>query len=322
MKEISKASGGTWGGNTINSKILEALSNKFVEQMQRLRRHDINSYMELKASIESTKREYNEDDEFILKLPEAFFKGECLGDLVKMIDKDFEIIEDGRHILFSDEMIAGIFKKCMCDITKHVDSLLHEKDAMGVSVIILVGGYATSTIVQTAFKENFGKCYKVIIPQNPEIVVLTGAVISGHSIEPITGRVAKYNYGFGIRAAKSSADVNLLVADSKYKKIFHPLIEKGGRMDVGKNIESCKISVQNGDPLREIELYKTNKSNPEPVINSIDFEKIGAIKFSLPILKQPTVFLVSLYYDETEFRVIAKDEQTNADFVGMIKYFE
>lgn len=93
-------------------------------------------------------------------------------------------------------------------------------------------------------------------------------------------------------------------------------------MDVGKNIESCKISVQNGDPLKEIELYKTNKSNPEPVINSIDFEKIGAIKFSLPILKQPTVFLVSLYYDETEFRVIAKDEQTNADFVGMIKYFE
>ncbi|XP_076071988.1 heat shock 70 kDa protein 12A-like [Mytilus galloprovincialis] len=320
MKEISKASGGKWGGDTINKKIVDVLNDIFRQHLQRLRSEEINSYLELLADIESAKREYDEDDDFALRLPEFLQKHLNVGELANKFGNNIVIGKGEKYILFSQEMMKGIFKKCISDITKHIFGLLQE--AKGVSEIILVGGYASSPIVQTAFKEEFGQKFKLIIPQNPEIVVLTGAVISGHSNEPITGRVAKYNYGLGIRASVDPGDRNLLLGNDRHQKIFHLLIEKGRRMDVGKYVESCKIKVNDSNQLDSIELYITKNDNPEHEININDFTKIGTIKFKLPKLRKPTTFTISLWYDETEFRVIAEDENTNLHFEGIIQYFE
>lgn len=317
MKEISKASGGTWGGQTINRKILDMLHDIFGQNIESLRAEEMNSYLELLADIESAKRDYDDEDDFSFKLPEFLKNKE---NIAKLQEKRVIIGKGGKHILFPPELMKDIFNKCISEITKHVDGLL--QNAVEVSDIILVGGYASSSIVQTAFKKMFGKKFKLIIPHIPEIVVLTGAVISGHSKEPITGRVAKYNYGLGIRASVDPGAGNILIGNVLHKKIFHLLIEKERRMEVGKYVESCKIKVDDRKQLDGIELYITKSDNPEHEINIKDFTKIGTIKFNLPKLRKPTTFAVSLWYDETEFRVMAVDVNTNLHVEGTIQYFE
>lgn len=317
MKEISKASGGTWGGHTINRKILDILNDIFGQNIAGLRTEEMNSYLELLADIESAKREYDDEDDFSFKLPE-FLKNK---ENIEKLQKNKVIIgKGGTHILFPPELMKDIFNKRISEITKHVDGLL--QNAVECSEIILVGGYASSSIVQTAFKKMFGKKFNVIIPEIPEIVVLTGAVIFGHSIEPITGRVAKYNYGLGIRASVDPGDRNLLIGNFLHKKIFHLLIEKERRMEIGQYVESCKIKVDDRKQLDGIELYITKSDNPKHESNINDFTKIGTIKFNLPNLRKPTTFAVSLWYDETEFRVMAVDVNTNLHFEGTIQYFE
>ncbi|VDI57203.1 Hypothetical predicted protein [Mytilus galloprovincialis] len=320
MKEISKASGGKWGGDTINKKIVDVMNKIFGPKMKKMRTDEMNSYLELLADIESAKRDYDDEDDFTIRLPEFLQEAVNVDELAGKFGNNIVLGKGKKHLLFSQEKMKDIFSKCISDITKHITSLLEE--AIGVSEIILVGGYASSPIVQTAFREEFGQKFKLIIPQNPEIVVLTGAVISGHSKEPITRRVAKNNYGLGIRASVDPGDRNLLIGNDRHKKIFHLLIEKGRRMDVGKYVESCKIKVDDSTQLDSIELYITKSDNQEHEININDFSKIGTIKFKLPKLRKPTIFAVSLWYDETEFRVMAEDENTNFQFEGIIQYFE
>lgn len=322
MKEISTPSGGLWGGYTINRKILDILKDIFNQEIEKLRTEDINSYLELLEAIETAKRGYDEDDNFVIKLPDSFQKKELFDELLNKYKGEVVMSKNGKHIIFSQTRMTNIFTKCISDITEHVHSLLQEQDTNGVSVIILVGGYASSVIVQDAFKKMIGHSYKLIIPQNPEIVVLTGAVIFGHSIKQITERVAKCNYGIGIRASKVSGDQNLLRANDTRKKIFHLLIKKGKKMEIGKYAESCRIRCDENNPLPPIELYRTEDNSPEHEINANSFTQFGAIKFDIPDLRKTTTFSVSLWYDETEFRLIAKDENTGHTFEGIIKYFE
>ncbi|XP_063416427.1 heat shock 70 kDa protein 12A-like [Mytilus trossulus] len=320
MREISKASGGKWGGETINKKIVDVLNEICGQQMKRLQSEEMSSYLELLSEIESAKRYYDDEDDFIMRLPEFLQKQINVENLTCKSGNNIVISKEKPYLLFSQEMMKYIFSKCISDITNHIVGLL--EDATEVSEILLIGGYASSPTVQTAFKKEFAQKLKLIIPQNPEIVVLTGAVICGHSKEPITGRVAKYNYGLGIRASVDPGDRNLLLGNVRNKKIFHLLIEKGRRMDVGKYVEGCKIQVDDSTQLDSIELYITKSDNPEHEININDFTKIGTIKFKLPQLRKPTTFAVSLWYDETEFRVMAEDENTNLHFEGIIQYFE
>lgn len=322
-KEISSASGGPWGGNTINKKIQDMLTEVFGKQMQRLRSDEMISYFEMLADIESAKRIYEGEDDLVIKFPELLQNEENVEKLQKTNKEGITLGCGGKHILFSQKLMEKTFTECISDITKHVDGLLQAD--VDVSEVILVGGYASSSTVQIAFKtmleKKHEKC-KLITPQNPEIVVLTGAVISGHSEEPITGRVAKCNYGLGIRASVASGDENLLLANDKHRKIFHLLIEKGRKIEVGNYVESCKIKVDNSQLLDSIELYITKSDNPEHEININDFTKIGNIKFKLPNLRKPATFAVSLWYDETEFRVMADDENNKLRFEGIIQYFE
>lgn len=320
MKEISTPSGGSWGGYTINRKILDILKDIFNQEIEKLRTEDINSYLELHEAIETAKRDYEVDDDFVIKLPDSLQNKDRL-DKLKKYEKEVVISKNGKHIIFSKKKMTKIFSKCISDITEHVHSLLLGKDTNGVSVIILVGGYASSVLVQDAFKKMIGQSYNLIIPQNPEIVVLTGAVIFGHSIKQITERVAKCNYGIGIRASKVSGDQNLLRANDTRKKIFHLLIKKGKKMEIGKYVESCRIRCDENNPLPQVELYRTEDNSPEHEINANNFTQFGAIKFDIPNLRKSTTFSVSLWYDETEFRLIAKDENTGHTFEGIIKYF-
>lgn len=322
IKEISKASGGKWGGNTINKKIVKIFDEIFGQEMPRLRTDKYSVYLKLMADIEQAKRLYDGDDQLMIDIPKPLQDKFDLKKVSKKFGNQIEICDENELIYLSQEYATRIFRECISDITNHVKGLLD--NAKGVSIIILVGGYASSAVVKKVFEEVFKDKVLLIRPQNPEIAVLTGAVIYGHSIDPITGRVAKYNYGIGIKASKKDSEegnLQVLIADESCVKIFQLLIEKNRKMEVGKYVGSCKIKVDSNKHLNDIGLFITTDDHPKEEINSEDFSMIGTIKFNIPELKQPTTFVVSIRYNETEFRVSAEVENGRHTFEGIIQYF-
>ena len=61
-------------------------------------------------------------------------------------------------------------------------------------MILLVGGYAESPLVQERIKKKFAN-YSIIIPQDCNLVVMKGAVLFGHNPMSISGRILRFTYG-------------------------------------------------------------------------------------------------------------------------------
>ena len=66
-----------------------------------------------------------------------------------------------------------------------------------VDIILLIGGYAESPLVQERFKKEFANC-AIIIPQDCNLVVMKGAVLFGHNPMSISARILQFTYGVSI----------------------------------------------------------------------------------------------------------------------------
>lgn len=68
------------------------------------------------------------------------------------------------------------FQKAINNITKFIEEILTKTDTKN---IIIIGRFANCTIIQHSISENFKTCM-VVVPPDPEFVVLKGAVYFGH----------------------------------------------------------------------------------------------------------------------------------------------
>ena len=77
-----------------------------------------------------------------------------------------------------------------------MQQLIDNDQLKDVSNIVLVGGYAESKLLQDCIKSKFSS-KTVIIPNQPGLAVLKGAVIFGHDPSIIAERICRYTYGIG-----------------------------------------------------------------------------------------------------------------------------
>jgi hypothetical protein len=64
--------------------------------------------------------------------------------------------------------------------------------------IVLVGGLARSPYVREALRRRFGAEYRVLVPANPALAVLEGAVHYAYNPRAFASRRSKYTYGFAL----------------------------------------------------------------------------------------------------------------------------
>ena len=65
-------------------------------------------------------------------------------------------------------------------------------------MILLVGGYAESPLVQERFRKEFTN-YRIINPQDSSLVVMKGAVLFGHNPMFISASISRFSYGSAIQ---------------------------------------------------------------------------------------------------------------------------
>jgi len=199
LKELHQASGGPWGGNCVNRNYIDWMTELVGNQViERLKRESICDYVDMLRHFEFKKcclkpetkgliflrfpitlKEYHEESDkenIASKIARMNLKQE-----VKLLSNKLRVSVDIARKWFQHPIDMTI---------RHINGMLTEPGMKDVNTILLVGGFAECELVQAAVKKAF-EGRTVIVPDDPRLAVLKGAVMFGH--EPHLGLISTPN---------------------------------------------------------------------------------------------------------------------------------
>ncbi|XP_060600490.1 heat shock 70 kDa protein 12A-like [Ruditapes philippinarum] len=204
LTELYKASGGPWGGIYVDNNFLNFLDDLFGEQvMSCFKETNLEDYWDMLRAFETSKREVKytdcheqEQTNITIRIPSTLREiskeenGKVLEELISSssFSSDIKIKKD--KIRVGVELVRKWFEGSVNDIIHHIEDLLKAPEVCQVTTLILVGGMADSPYVQEKIRFAFSS-KRLIIPENPGLAVLKGAVVFGHDPMSISVRVMR-----------------------------------------------------------------------------------------------------------------------------------
>ena len=257
--------------------------------IDQLKSEDMEEYLIIIREFETKKRSVTPDYDlhFSTKLSACFH--EKFSNAVKMEKVQSSYLKDKVSFVkdklkLSPSLMKSFFKESLDNIVNHVENIL--RIIQSVDMILLVGGYAESPLVQERFRKEFTN-YRIINPQDSSLVVMKGAVLFGHNPMFISARISRFSYGSAIQGRfdpeKHPEDKKYIDKDGveRCKDIFDMLIKRNSKVPA-----TGKIIWTHGEPLYDTQksyvtrIYCTEKDDPVVVDESCQF--VGSLKISVP----------------------------------------
>lgn len=162
---------------------------------------------------------------------------------------------------------------------------------MDTDIILMVGGFSESQMLQEAIKSAF-KSKTVIIPEDAGLAVLKGAVQFGFNPKVISPRIIRYTFGvctnMRFRPHTDPEDKKHITNDTMYcRDRFGKHVERGEPIDVGQ-ITNTKTY----NPLREnqskieLPIYSSRSEDPQ-YVDEEDCTYIGKFEVDLSGVSGP-----------------------------------
>lgn len=198
LKIIEKASHGDLGGTTVNRTFKSALEEIVTKEMIEGYCHEFNKdYIVLFREFENKKRRCrkgNGSDSYIKFTFPASLTEKCYEtfdtDIVTLIKKSRfrdKIFLKSDKIAIHFSTFETFFQPACDEIVRHVKKLLQLSTVKDVEMILMVGGFSESDILQDVIRRAFPNC-QVLVPKEAGMAVLRGAVSFGYSpIVPCMG---------------------------------------------------------------------------------------------------------------------------------------
>ncbi|XP_062586417.1 heat shock 70 kDa protein 12A-like [Saccostrea cucullata] len=274
LRELTRASGGDWGGVSVD-KAFEAVLTEIVGEglMEEFRRTYTADYLELFRDFEIKKRKRNEskeDEAFVtLKIPLSLV--ELCGNLAGMIactkyNGNIDLELDKLRI--NHATFVDLFRTTCDRVVDHVKKLLQSANAKSVDFILMVGGFSESPVLQDAIKGAFCSKYRVIVPQEAGLTVLRGAVLFGKDPSTIDCRIAQRTYGiastrtFNPKIHKESKKFQVNKVD-KCDDLFSRHVKKDDKLILYvAQAEKTYTPLKADQESMRISLYKSEVDNP------------------------------------------------------------
>lgn len=191
LKIIEKASHGDLGGTTVNRTFESALEEILTKEMIEGYSHEFTKdYIELLREFEERKRncrkDYGSDSYITLKFPVSFTT-KCYDtfdtDIITLVNKSRfrdKMLWKRDKIAIHRLMFETFFQPACDEIVRHVKKLLQLSTVKDVEMILMVGGFSESDILQDVIRSAFPNC-QVLVPKEAGMAVLRGAVSFGYS---------------------------------------------------------------------------------------------------------------------------------------------
>ncbi|XP_061184484.1 heat shock 70 kDa protein 12A-like [Saccostrea echinata] len=310
LAEVYKASGGDWGGTTVDKEFEKYIKIVFNSEscLQQLWECAPRDAFDMEREFEMQKRQISNapDGNIRLKLPGRLkmFGQISVKDSVTF---DHLYVENSKFKEFFEEakiQIISLIKRILRKV-KHLDQIL------------LVGGFSCSRYLCEQIKSHsdFSKI-KFCCPKEPGLAVLQGAVMFGYHPEEVKFRICRYTYGIGVlqdfdESIHPKEKRDIVDGEVVCKDIFDVLVHEGDRVKYDEpKVSISKSSHKQADrkqiPIRkEIYAGKNIKKDGLTYVTDQGIKSIGKITNQPPVEGWPDLvnFETKVYFGQTEIKV-------------------
>lgn len=337
LKELYKANGGNWGGTYIDAAfrrfLADIVGNDVMDNFQATKMMD---YIDLFREFEVKKRNFKNEmtEKITIKVPIALnddFKharGKDIKDHINTKPHYKNTVSwIGDKLRMEAGIAKGLFKEACDSVAHHLKTLFSEGQVRDVPTILMVGGFSESPMLQDVIKQTMPN-KKIIIPADPGLAVLKGAVIFGHDPTVIRERRCRFTYG--------------VQTSYPFKEGVHPQSKKFTN-DAGKEFCSDMFDkhVEIGQPVICGESQVTRSYNPtkinqtnmtfsvfvskdtDPVYTTdANCTKLGSLSVDLQGSGLNRSVKVQMSFSDTELHVkavetsTARESRAKFDFLG------
>lgn len=316
LEVLHEAVGGAWGGTTINARIWDFLEELLTKDVIDEFRKQTSDYLEMESNIELKKRDLSADNKLLL-LVYPSLASICKDKTGKTYK---ELVEESVHaedvkvrtgkIIFEPKMIEKIFERTLKECFSVMDEIL-KNNGKDVKDIILVGGFSESEIIQKQFQKKYSK-YRLMIPTDPGLAVLKGAVIFGHDDTMVKRRISPHTYGvetlqFGFDTDPD--DMKKVISGTAFcSGTFHKIVSRGEILQVAQTTDVDVFSPKISARQLFLRFYQTDKEGIKCVTDE-GCEYIGKLTINIPeppLGVEPLVRL-SFNFGEIEITVEGKE---------------
>ncbi|XP_045193636.2 heat shock 70 kDa protein 12A-like [Mercenaria mercenaria] len=325
LKEVDRASGGPWGGTSVDGAFIQLISSIVGGPVFAvfMKKHTVD-YLDLMREFESVKRNVSlsTTDDIKMKLP-VTLNDTCkeqvkkdFKELVKVAKRDKDITFVGDKAKFKPALMQALFKKATDKIVDHMKYIL-DKTPVGkkVSLILMVGGFSESAFIQDVIKAEFHnkKDRKVLIPKEAGISVVQGAVVFGRHPENITSRVQRFSYGaklspsFDAKIHKSSKMYKTEKGDARCNDIFGEFMHCGTEVKVGHTVSTSYTTVRPFQGDTDLQVF-TSTREKTMYTDEDGCKKLGQLTIKIPNPSEEIREIsVQYVFGDTELHIHASD---------------
>ena len=326
LEEVQPASGGPWGGKSVDDAFEEFLCDIVgKDKMDKFKDENMVDYLDLFRNFETKKRTINpkklDEGNMHMTVPDGFTQ------MVNGGKKGFEAVIsksphrdivsfDKGNFKWQNREFAKFFEKTIRSIVNHIEELFQEKDVKDVKTILMVGGFSECMLLQDAIRKKFSK-KRIVVPEDYGLAVLKGAVYFGHVPDAISRRVARYTYGIQSwpewNDTKHPADKKVRIGDTiRCRDVFFKYVTKGEHIIPGYRRSQIFQALKPEEKCLECAIYISDEKDPG-FIDEGSCRRLGVLRIYLPNVRSGESLELeeTMIFGETEVRVQAREIYTN-----------
>ncbi|MCJ0869166.1 Hsp70 family protein [Streptomyces sp. AP-93] len=335
MIEIGRATGGKLGSDYLNRTFEEQLLvSRFgkSEILEDLRRHIPDALMDLTDAWERAKLHIRVDqsEPVYLNIPAAIDRR--LGVTMR---KRLARLQNGTSdaIVITPDEAKGLFGNVVPDILDLVEEQLAEMAKSRTvksrrDAVLLVGGFSTSPYLQQAVRDHMGDRADVLVPPDPNIAVLFGAV--HFCYEPHTrARRSRFTYGCDVcsefREGVDPEENKLTTSEGTVlcRDRFSVFVRAGETVNTEAEVTHVYFPIEGDQKSVDFDLYATADSDPIYVTDS-NCDKIGYFEVDLSRVMRFALsdrgVQLHMRFGETEVKARAVVMQTGEEVSATVRF--
>lgn len=338
LRELAKGNGGQLGGEKVNDKFCDFLQEVIGKDL--ILRANVThhaDYLYLIQQFEILKRTVSPSmygfQKFTLPLSIRNSYKSVHGedfDTATTIPEHFrgKVEFERDDLLVDSNIVKGFFTEVCESICDKVDEMLRSVREEHVCTIIMVGGFSESPMLQDAFRKRFQEPnFRIIIPSEPGLAVLKGAVLFGHNPRIVSTRVCKKTYGIrsykhfepAIDPAEKRVEVGDLVL---CKDSFSKHATRGQKFKVDEMTAAEEYIPDSADSTSiTLEIFTSERKHPM-YTDEKDCRKNGEMKVELLEkeggLDRPV--MVYFMFGDTELKILAIEKHTGNKTTAIVDF--
>ena len=341
VKELHHATGGAWGGTYVDKNFVELLERIFGKDIiEAYKTAYPGDWVQLiSVKFEMSKRLAAPGSTTYVEFPHSFhtFIGERGSSVKNQIAAQGNVnLKCTRFTLaMKYPEVRKMFEPVFENIAEHLENVI--RGVRRVQYMILVGGFATCSILQTYLRDRFEKSFnlRVIIPSESSLAVVMGAVLFGHDPDDIQSRRLRYSYGIEClgmpdfselpdvsdpsSVALSSFMMSVLGFSDQGLK-FKTFVRKNQEVAEDEEVTHPFYPVRDDQTSANIVVYESDNEKTM-YISEDGVRKVASFELPMPNtrLGRNREIRVNMKFGQTEFKVHSLDTSSEKEVKGPVK---